>query len=276
MINSENVVGNEGPLTIRVFAIILGVNKMNRIPTFTTQTKLIADAFATAGTTMGHQQTLELVAQLQGYRDYNTYLAEQKKPKKQEAKFNGFKESFDFPWTIYEVLEKRPDLCKQEAFEVLFYTERRYDANNGVSWQTIADNADECFSLRTFQGELRLCPGWGTPQAVANAPVLKGSFEIDGDLNISFRPEEPILASSVFSKANINFENIKGCDIRFVGADVAELPDGWLAVSGNTLERIVGDDEDEDANTDALRGILRDIMESLSDKHLLEDVALDA
>ncbi|MDO8415175.1 MAG: glyoxalase superfamily protein [Agitococcus sp.] len=243
---------------------------MKRTPTFTTQTKLIADAFATAGTTMGHQQTLELVAQLQGYRDYNTYLAEQKRPKKQESKFNGFKESFEFSWTIYEVLEKRPDLCKQEAFEVLFYTKRRYDANNGVSWQTIEDNADECFSLRTFAGELRICPDIVATQNMGEVAVLKGTFQINCELDISFSPDEGIERTSAFAK--VDFDNIKNCDVRFVGAQVPELDDGWFGVWCNTLGLI----EEEDEDLDRVRGVLRDVIENLEEKHLLEDVALDA
>lgn len=46
-------------------------------------------------------------------------------------------------WSIEDVLEVRPHLTDEQAWEVLRRGDRRYDAEVGINWDVLACAADE-------------------------------------------------------------------------------------------------------------------------------------
>jgi hypothetical protein len=48
-------------------------------------------------------------------------------------------------WSIDDVLERRPDLTKEQAKDVLDMVIRRHDCNFGVSWENLDYCAEELF-----------------------------------------------------------------------------------------------------------------------------------
>lgn len=51
-------------------------------------------------------------------------------------------------WSIEDVLEVRPDLSDDQAWEVLRVVDRRHDANLGVTWDTLAFAAADLFGYQ--------------------------------------------------------------------------------------------------------------------------------
>jgi len=48
-------------------------------------------------------------------------------------------------WCVEDVQSVRPDLTDEQAFEVLCRVDHYFDANYGISWNTLELNADELF-----------------------------------------------------------------------------------------------------------------------------------
>jgi hypothetical protein len=48
-------------------------------------------------------------------------------------------------WSVEDVLEVRPDLTNEQAWEVLQQVERRHDASIGINWDTLEWVADDLF-----------------------------------------------------------------------------------------------------------------------------------
>lgn len=55
-------------------------------------------------------------------------------------------------WSIEDVLEVRPDLSDDQAWEVLKIVDRRHDATCGVTWDTLAYIAAELFGSQRDTG----------------------------------------------------------------------------------------------------------------------------
>ena len=50
--------------------------------------------------------------------------------------------TIEIVWSTEDVQEVRPDLDEEQAYQVLLLAERRHDANDGISWQTLEIWAD--------------------------------------------------------------------------------------------------------------------------------------
>jgi hypothetical protein len=48
-------------------------------------------------------------------------------------------------WHVEDVQDRRPDLSKEQAIEVLDYLERNHDADTGINWEVIEYAADDLF-----------------------------------------------------------------------------------------------------------------------------------
>jgi len=57
----------------------------------------------------------------------------------------GEQKSINITWHIEDVLEIRPDLTKEQAYEVLCEVEDNHDADYGVTWNSIRDTANVVF-----------------------------------------------------------------------------------------------------------------------------------
>jgi len=55
-------------------------------------------------------------------------------------------------WSVEDVLEVRPDLTEDQAYEVLQIAEHRHDANIGINWEVLAIHADWQFPKKEFSG----------------------------------------------------------------------------------------------------------------------------
>lgn len=51
-------------------------------------------------------------------------------------------------WHIDDVLEVRPDLSREQAFEVLKQAKENHDANIGINWDVLTDCAERLFAER--------------------------------------------------------------------------------------------------------------------------------
>jgi hypothetical protein len=56
-------------------------------------------------------------------------------------------------WSIEDVLQVRPDLTKDQAWDVLQQVEQIHDANWGISWQTLEIVACDLFGPAPKQDE---------------------------------------------------------------------------------------------------------------------------
>lgn len=54
-------------------------------------------------------------------------------------------------WSVNDVLEVRPDLTDEEAFDLLVYTKRKHDAEQGITWDVLRDNASWLFHERKLE-----------------------------------------------------------------------------------------------------------------------------
>ena len=51
-------------------------------------------------------------------------------------------------WHIEDVLEVRPDLNRNQAWEVLCSVKRNHDANLGINWEVLATHAEMLYAER--------------------------------------------------------------------------------------------------------------------------------
>ena len=51
-------------------------------------------------------------------------------------------------WHIDDVLEVRPDLSREQAFQVLKQAKENHDANIGINWDVLTDCAESLFAER--------------------------------------------------------------------------------------------------------------------------------
>jgi hypothetical protein len=51
-------------------------------------------------------------------------------------------------WHIEDVLEVRPDLNKNQAWQVLRSVKQNHDANVGINWEVLATHAEMLFAER--------------------------------------------------------------------------------------------------------------------------------
>jgi len=51
-------------------------------------------------------------------------------------------------WHIDDVLEVRPDLSREQAFQVLKQAKESHDANIGINWDVLSDCAESLFAER--------------------------------------------------------------------------------------------------------------------------------
>ena len=51
-------------------------------------------------------------------------------------------------WHIDDVLEVRPDLSREQAFQVLKQAKDNHDANIGINWDVLTDCAESLFAER--------------------------------------------------------------------------------------------------------------------------------
>jgi hypothetical protein len=51
-------------------------------------------------------------------------------------------------WHIDDVLQVRPELSREQAFEVLKQAKRYHDANVGINWEVLATHAEMLFAER--------------------------------------------------------------------------------------------------------------------------------
>jgi hypothetical protein len=56
-------------------------------------------------------------------------------------------------WTAADVLHVRPDLDDDQAWHVLQVVQKRYDAQCGITWETLEYVADELYPLPGASGE---------------------------------------------------------------------------------------------------------------------------
>ena len=51
-------------------------------------------------------------------------------------------------WHIDDVLQVRPDLSREQSFEVLKQAKRYHDANVGINWEVLATHAEMLYAER--------------------------------------------------------------------------------------------------------------------------------
>lgn len=56
-------------------------------------------------------------------------------------------------WHIADVLEVRPDLNKNQAWEVLRSVKQNHDANLGINWEVISATAEVLFGEKRGKNE---------------------------------------------------------------------------------------------------------------------------
>ena len=56
-------------------------------------------------------------------------------------------------WHIDDVLGVRPDLSREQAFEVLKQAKRHHDANVGINWEVLSATAEVLFGEKRGKNE---------------------------------------------------------------------------------------------------------------------------
>ena len=61
--------------------------------------------------------------------------------------------SITIAWHIDDVLEVRPDLNKNQAWEVLRLVKKSHDANVGINWEVLSATAEVLFGEKRGKNE---------------------------------------------------------------------------------------------------------------------------
>lgn len=189
---------------------------MNRTPQAKSQATILVREMAAAGTPIKHQQALEMVAKMSGFRDWNAmsaapatvaatpapsmpaanpadslalrklialatdvsdecdstgcdgdmtvttkstvrkmtqFISKLANPSYSENPASRFDPTRQVmvTWSVDDVLEVRPDLTDEEAFDVLGYSKRKHDAEHGITWDVLRENASWLFHERKLE-----------------------------------------------------------------------------------------------------------------------------
>lgn len=189
---------------------------MKRTPQAKSQATILVREMAAAGIPIKHQQALEMVARMSGFRDWNAmsaapapiaattapstpagnpadskalaklialatdvsdecdstgcdgdmtvttkstvrkmtqYLTKLASPSYSDNPASRFDPTRQImvTWSVEDVLDVRPDLTDEEAFELLSYTKRKHDAEQGITWDVLRDNASWLFRERKLE-----------------------------------------------------------------------------------------------------------------------------
>lgn len=205
---------------------------MKRTPQAKSQAAILVREMAAAGTPIKHQQALEMVAKMAGFRDWNAMAAAPdavapvvtpvativpaqnvgnpadglalRKLIRLATDVSDFSDttgcgddltvtsdsaisemmefikklespmyasnpaaSFDptsqimVTWSLHDVLSIRPDLTEAEAFDVLHYAKRKHDAEQGITWDVLRDNASWLFRERKLECTVKFRDAYG-------------------------------------------------------------------------------------------------------------------
>jgi hypothetical protein len=77
--------------------------------------------------------------------------------KKRKGKYKMKKESngmsISVTWHIADVLDVRPDLDSEQAFEVLRSVKKNHDANVGINWEVLSATAEVLYGEKIGKNE---------------------------------------------------------------------------------------------------------------------------
>lgn len=94
-------------------------------------------------------------------------------------------------WSSHDVLTIRPDLTEAEAFEVLHYAKRKYDAEQGLNWDVLSEQASWLFRERKLDctATFEDLDGCEVSKAAVVDIMRQGKITIDGVALATLTPD---------------------------------------------------------------------------------------
>ena len=138
---------------------------MNRKPQAKAQASILVREMTAAGIDIKHQQALEFVARMNGFRDWNAMSgAAEEQPAApaivpQAPQQPKCPTEISITWSIYDVQSVCPHLTDAESYYVLREVQRKHDADQGINWDTLSETASWVYKHRilpcliTFEDE---------------------------------------------------------------------------------------------------------------------------
>ncbi|MBC8739737.1 hypothetical protein F6X40_23780 [Paraburkholderia sp. UCT31] len=169
---------------------------MLRIPDAKSQARLLVEELQALGLEIQNQHALDVVAKLQGFRNWNVMQGTPAKRKRTvntvapEREVDGAvlrnynpNQQIAVTWSIGDVLSVRADLTDDEAFDVLHIALREHDATTGITYDVLQSHADYAYPRRRFPCTIQYTGGNGTRRSVRAEWKAGGdrSFIVEGD-----------------------------------------------------------------------------------------------
>lgn len=133
-----------------------------RTPALQDQARILSQRIAQLATTPTHQQALDIVAAMQGYKNWaalckaGAHKSEPAPTKPTSAPDPVICERTVYGFGAGDVLTVRPDLTDEQVEEVLDYCEYNFDAGIGLNWDILTFQSTLAVRPHYVQGQLHV------------------------------------------------------------------------------------------------------------------------